>query len=78
MGECMRQYQPAYARGMDGPPKYFGEICFVGGRDTFLFRLYDAKSRELLVERLFFDADRQLIWYDGGVIYNMGAPPRGN
>lgn len=53
---------------------YIGEICFTPREWGTLFRLYDARSGELLAERDFLDPEvHELFWIENRVRYDFGA-----
>ncbi|MEN7530123.1 hypothetical protein [Cupriavidus sp. DL-D2] len=69
--KCIREIQPTYGRKPGVPPKYIGDICFVGRSNLdYLFRLYDAQTRELLVERHYRSTEIELIWGEDFVWYS--------
>ncbi|MDF3838719.1 hypothetical protein P3W85_38160 [Cupriavidus basilensis] len=49
---------------------YIGEMCYLSTGDSMVFRLYDAKSGELLAERTYNHPEPKIIWSGGSVIYD--------
>lgn len=50
-------------------PLYIGEICAIGLRTKYLFRLFEIKSGKLVAERTFYHPDPQILWGDNQVWY---------
>lgn len=54
---------------------YIGEICYLPYRDGTLFRLYDAKTNELLAERTYSDMYPKMVFGNDRVYYSMSSDP---
>lgn len=70
--ECRRRETEGVSnksRQMGGAPLYEGQICAVGMRPKYLFRLYDKNTGSLVAERSFYDNDPGIIWGDRKVWY---------
>lgn len=52
---------------------YIGEICYLPYRDGTLFRLYDARSNDLIAERTYSDIYPKMVFGDDRVYYSMSA-----
>lgn len=53
---------------------YIGEVCYTPREWGMLFRLYDARTGELLAEGDFLDSDfKGLLWIENRVRYDFGA-----
>ncbi|WP_454726062.1 MULTISPECIES: hypothetical protein [Cupriavidus] len=65
--ECQRE------SGRSGGGSYVGEMCFLLFGDAMVFRLYDVKTGELLVERTYNHPEPRILWADQEVWYDTSG-----